>query len=50
MVILNPLGQKIGECGYMKGGANAFVPALKKIVLEDHERRVLPSEEAAKGT
>jgi protein disulfide-isomerase len=50
MVILNPLGQKIGECGYMKGGANAFVPALKKIVAEDHDRRVLPSEEAAKGT
>jgi len=50
MVILNPLGQKIGECGYMKGGATAFVPALKKILQEDHDRRVLPSEEAAKGT
>lgn len=50
MVVLNPLGQKIGECGYMKGGSTAFVPALKKIVQEDHDRRVLPSEEAAKGT
>jgi protein disulfide-isomerase len=50
MIILNPLGQKIGECGYMKGGATAFVPALKKILQEDHDRRVLPSEEAAKGT
>ena len=34
----------------MKGGATAFMPALDKIRREDHDRRVLPSEEAAKGT
>lgn len=50
MVILNPLGQKIGDAKFMKGGSKAFLAALEKLRREDHDRRTLPSEEAAKGS
>ena len=34
----------------MKGGVKAFLAALEKLRREDHDRRTLPSEEAAKGS
>ena len=47
VVILNDLGQKIGDAKYMKGGAPTFLQELDKLRKKDENRRFLTSEQEA---
>ncbi len=35
IVVLNSDGNKVGQMGYMKGGPDAFIPALEKLTSKD---------------
>ncbi len=44
IVMLNPVGQKIGDAKYMKGGVQTFLKEVQDLRKKDEERRVLPSD------
>ncbi len=41
VIVLNPLGQRVGEAKYMKGGPGPFLTELSAIVKKDTERRAM---------
>jgi thioredoxin-related protein len=44
IVMLNPVGQKIGDAKYMKGGVQTFLREVQALRKKDEERRILPSD------
>jgi hypothetical protein len=47
VIVLNPLGQKIIDAKYMKGGPSVFIAEMDKARKKDRDRRTLISEQEA---
>ena len=41
IIVLNPLGQRVGDAKYQKGGSEVFLNELSAIVKKDTERRAM---------
>ncbi len=41
IIVLNPLGQRVGDSKYMKGGSEVFLKELSAIIKKDTDRRAM---------